>query len=96
MRFALDHTEKAARLLEAAFSFAVGENELFTPPWSSTTRRFSGPKRPWPHSRRGFCGATGAESLERVGRRDARPKRRHESRASGARTADRDEHRSGL
>lgn len=30
VRLALDRT-KAARLLEAAFLFAVGENELFTP-----------------------------------------------------------------
>lgn len=31
VRLALDRTEKAARLLEAAFLFAIGENELLTP-----------------------------------------------------------------
>lgn len=30
-RLALDRTEKAARLLEEAFLFVVGENELFMP-----------------------------------------------------------------
>lgn len=31
VRFALDCTERAVRLLEAAFSFAVGENRLSMP-----------------------------------------------------------------